>query len=114
MIQQQASPNPNAAGDPILLEFSALMRAALGPRLHRLVLFGSRARGEAHLGSDYDVLIVVDRAPAALRQMVLDVEVHMLDAHGALFASVLRSRQQWEEAQGFPFAINIAREGLPL
>ena len=114
MVQHQPLAKPNAAADPIVREFAALIRAALGPRLRRLVLFGSRARGEAYAGSDYDVLIVVDRPPASLRQRVLDVEAQMLDARGALFASVLRSEQQWQEAQGFPLAINIAREGLPL
>jgi predicted nucleotidyltransferase len=102
------------ASDPVLREFSARLRAALGSHLRHLVLFGSRARGDAGNGSDYDILIVVDDQAPSLRQTVLEVEVHMLDTHGALFASVLRSEEQWEQAQGFPLAMNIAREGLPL
>ena len=40
------------AADPILSRFRAEMRALYGARLERLVLFGSRARGDAKAGSD--------------------------------------------------------------
>ncbi len=39
------------------------LREELGDDLVAVVLFGSRARGEAHEGSDWDVLVVARRLP---------------------------------------------------
>ena len=46
--------------DPVVQEFAATLRQRLGPHLRQLLLFGSRARGDAQAGSDYDMLVVVD------------------------------------------------------
>ena len=35
-------------------------------RVHRLFLFGSRARGDSHAGSDMDVLVVLDDEPTGV------------------------------------------------
>src|SRR5450759_5454041 len=39
------------------------LRAQLGARLRAIVLFGSRARGDARLDSDIDLLVVADGLP---------------------------------------------------
>jgi predicted nucleotidyltransferase len=36
-------------------------RAEYGPRLHQIVLYGSRARGDADEESDLDLLVVLDQ-----------------------------------------------------
>lgn len=36
---------------------------AFGPRLRTVVLFGSRARGDARPASDYDILLVIEGLP---------------------------------------------------
>jgi predicted nucleotidyltransferase len=43
--------------DPDLPRLAAELRASYGPRLERVVLFGSRARGDSKLDSDYDVAV---------------------------------------------------------
>jgi len=43
--------------DPILQDVRSGIRGAFGSRLARLVLFGSRARGDATADSDYDVAV---------------------------------------------------------
>jgi predicted nucleotidyltransferase len=79
-----------------------------------MVLFGSRARGDARDDSDYDVLVVVDHRTPELRAMILDIESQLMDRYGALVATVLRSEKEWACNQGFPLARNIAREGVSL
>jgi predicted nucleotidyltransferase len=100
--------------DPIVQEFAHRVRSALGSHLKELVLFGSRARGDARPDSDYDVLVVVDKRSTNLRNRVLDVEVDLLTRDGAHFASLFRSVDEWTRSQGFPLARNIAREGVAL
>lgn len=46
-----------ALTDPVLRRFASEARAFYGPRLERLVLFGSRARGDHRPDSDYDVAV---------------------------------------------------------
>jgi uncharacterized protein len=48
-----------ALDDPILTRFAAEVRAAYGDRLERIVLFGSRARGDHRPDSDYDVAVFI-------------------------------------------------------
>ena len=47
--------------DPVLLRFRAALDDAYGARLQRVVLYGSRARGDGHETSDYDVAVFLDR-----------------------------------------------------
>jgi len=47
--------------DPVLRFIKAAVTQALGARLRQVLLFGSRARGDAAADSDYDLLVVVDR-----------------------------------------------------
>jgi predicted nucleotidyltransferase len=43
--------------DPIMRQFRAALDKAYGDRIERVVLFGSRARGDARPDSDYDVAV---------------------------------------------------------
>ena len=43
--------------DPVLTRFRAAVDALYGDRVERVVLFGSRARGDARPDSDYDVAV---------------------------------------------------------
>ena len=43
--------------DPILKRFRAALDHLYGERLERVVLFGSRARGDASADSDYDIAV---------------------------------------------------------
>ena len=43
--------------DPVMTRFRAALDAAYGARIERVVLFGSRARGDQRPDSDYDVAV---------------------------------------------------------
>jgi uncharacterized protein len=46
-----------ASSDPILARFRAALAELYGDRIERVVLYGSRARGDALPDSDYDVAV---------------------------------------------------------
>jgi predicted nucleotidyltransferase len=48
---------PSPAADPVLKRFRAALDTLYGDRIERVVLFGSRARGDAREDSDYDVAV---------------------------------------------------------
>jgi predicted nucleotidyltransferase len=52
-----------AASDPILTRFRAALDEMYGPRLERVVLYGSRARGDARPDSDYDIAVFLRDMP---------------------------------------------------
>jgi len=54
-------------------EFSTRIRAALGPNLRELRLFGSKARGDARPDSDLDVLVVVAGDRVGSEDQAIDI-----------------------------------------
>jgi predicted nucleotidyltransferase len=55
----------SATQDPVLTRFRRSLNETYGTRIERVVLFGSRARGEALPGSDYDIAVFI-RDPGEL------------------------------------------------
>ena len=51
-----------ATDDPVLKRFRAELDRVYGETLDRVVLFGSRARGDARPDSDYDVAVFLNRS----------------------------------------------------
>ena len=56
-----------------LREFSTRIRAALGTNLRELRLFGSKARGDARLDSDVDVLVIVGDDRVRAEDLAIDI-----------------------------------------
>ena len=98
--------------DQVVQDFSTALRRKLDSRVLKVFLFGSRARGDARDDSDYDMLVVVDHRTPEIRSIILDIERKLMDRNGVLVATVLRSEEEWQHAQGFPLARNIAKEGV--
>ena len=77
---------PEPPADPTLRRFRAALEEIYGVRLERVVLFGSRARGEAHAESDYDVAVflhdMTDRAQEMNR--LTDLATNILYDDGGL------------------------------
>jgi predicted nucleotidyltransferase len=82
-----------------------------------VILYGSRARRQAHEYSDYDVLVVVDGVvDMALKENIL-AQVYPLQLDtGALLTLMPYSRKQWDSPlhRATPFHRNVDREGVIL
>ena len=48
------------APDPVLARFREALGRAYGSRIARVVLFGSRARGDEYPDSDYDIAVFIN------------------------------------------------------
>jgi predicted nucleotidyltransferase len=75
------------AADNILTRFRAALDGLYGECLDRAVLFGSRARGEAGPGSDYDIAVFLKSMPDRWVELdrLADLRVRFLDETGAFF-----------------------------
>ena len=95
-------------------EFAGKARAALGERLVRLVLYGSRARGDASADSDVDLLAVVDGidgddARRVLWRLAVETELRRPDV---FLAVVVMTAEEWEAERNFNFPRAVRREGV--
>jgi antitoxin ChpS len=77
----------------------------------KLVLFGSRARGEGHEESDLDVLVWLDGASRAERREVIDLAFDVEQAFGLAVSPLVRDPST---PLGAALAAEIARDGVPL
>ena len=80
-----------------------------------LILYGSRARGDAGEYSDYDLLVLVDQPISmALKDRIL-ASVYPLELETeAMLTVVTYNRRQWESLpyQDMPFHKNVERDGV--
>jgi len=82
-----------------------------------VILYGSRARGEADKYSDYDILIIVSGpVNMALEEKILD-NVYPLELEtGAVLTLITYNKQQWDSPlyRAMPLHKNVDREGVLL
>jgi predicted nucleotidyltransferase len=80
-----------------------------------IILYGSRARGDARAYSDYDILVLVDEpASIALKDRIL-ASVYPLELEtGAMLTLVTYNRRQWDSLpyREMPFHRNVERDGV--
>ena len=100
--------------DQIIDLFLQHMREELGSHLKQVILFGSRARGDATPDSDYDCLAIVDEATPPIVGQIDEVAGEMLFRHNAVFAVFPVSEEQFKMQASNPFLQNVRKEGIVL
>ena len=76
--------------DPILRRFRSALDALYGDRIERVILFGSRARGDARPDSDYDVAVFLKDLEPGMREhfRLADIGLDFLDETGTIFEAL--------------------------
>jgi predicted nucleotidyltransferase len=100
--------------DPVLARFRTALAEIYGDRIERIVLFGSRARGDAHQDSDYDIAVflrdLTDRWREARRLAALETDI--LAETGAFIHAMPYRAGSYRERT--PLMYEIRREGVDL
>jgi predicted nucleotidyltransferase len=98
----------------IISQIKKIGRESLPPN-SKLLLYGSRARGDAHSGSDWDLLILLDKAKLEaddydiiypFRQFGWDI--------GEEISPHIYTNTQWEKWSFLPFYKNVERDKINL
>lgn len=82
-----------------------------------IFLYGSRARGDNHPDSDWDILVVTPRDKitldyeSELRDPILDIEMET----GHIISLIVYTRNDWTQKMMFsPFYLNVNKESIKI
>ena len=98
--------------DELVTLFSKKLKEQLGNRLIRIILFGSRARGDYHPDSDYDLLVIVDEVTPEVKDAIDDLAGEFLYEYSKLFPVIAVSEKQFASEKYNPLYMNIRKEGI--
>jgi predicted nucleotidyltransferase len=97
----------------VLRQLRAGLVALYGERLERVLLYGSRARGDARTDSDVDVLVVLrgDVDPMAEIRRTGGLVADLSLEHDLVLTCLFMSAEEYAEEDD-PFLRNVRREAL--
>jgi uncharacterized protein len=99
----------------ILEKFKSLLEKKLS--VHKIVLFGSRARGEASETSDMDVLVILEEINSETDlDYVSECGWESGFEQGIVLVPIVYSRHSWENSpeRSSLLALAVEREGMPV
>jgi predicted nucleotidyltransferase len=100
--------------DPILQRFRTALDELYGDRIERVVLFGSRARGDARDDSDYDIAVFIKGLSDRWREIdrIIPVVTDIIDDTGAVIHAMPYRAGAYEDRTSL--MREIRREGVDL
>ena len=95
-------------------EFKDKLSSALGPKLKKLLLFGSKARGDFKPGSDIDVFILVDKSDINTRRLIASFTTDILINSNILLSPKIIEESHFNFLKQLKtaFAKNIEKDGI--
>ena len=102
---------------PVLKHFRVAVGKAYGDRLERVILFGSRARGDADPDSDYDIAVFlrdINDLDARWTEMdrLADISTALLEETGAFVHAMAYRAGSYNERT--PLMHEVRAEGIDL
>jgi len=91
------------------------MATAISPDA-RIILFGSQAREDYHPGSDWDLLVILNKAKIEISDFdTISYPIFEFGLNeGEHFSTKLYTHSEWEKRSFTPFYKNVEKEGIVL
>lgn len=85
--------------------------------LVKMILYGSKARGDHHDHSDVDLMVLVEEPKTwENREKLSDLQFEVIMQHDAPLMSILENNQKWQNEQeiSLPLKDSIESEGVEI
>jgi len=106
--------NNNLMRDSRIARLRRDLKFRLGKNLQQIVLFGSRARGDAKPDSDYDVLVLVKDVNRSVKDAIDDIAGELLCEFGMVVSAFPTTEESVRSRRFSPLLMNVNREGVIL
>ncbi|MBI5125725.1 MAG: nucleotidyltransferase domain-containing protein [Planctomycetes bacterium] len=104
----------NRKPDKVIKQLATTLRKRLGAHIVRVILFGSRARGDYEPGSDYDVLILLNEVTKKIKDEIDEIVWQVGWDNDALITSIIHDEKTFDTHVYEPLFINVRKEGITL
>jgi len=104
----------HARSDDVLSQITHGLVERLGDHLERLVLFGSRARGDHRSDSDYDCLALVDALAPEIEDAIDEIGGELLVRRGAVVSIFPATEERFRSESHNPLFESVRDEGIVL
>ncbi len=81
-----------------------------------VILYGSRARGDYHDESDWDVLVLIDNEQSDWRfkQKLMSALYQTELKHRQIITPIIRNKKFWQELQATPLFKEVEKDGVKI
>ena len=106
------TPNDQAA----VMEYIARIRSRFSDRILAVILFGSKARGDADAESDIDLLVLLDAQSDEFRSELWRIASDVSLCYNVVLSPHVFGQARWDEARRMrlPLYRASAEDGVPL
>ena len=115
---QGKKPVNNLKVSNMLSELEKKLKLVFGNKLRKIILYGSYARNDQNLGSDIDIMVLVDMPQDDIKNyqnQILDIKVDLTTRYGIVLSVIENNYDYFYEWKEFmPFFNNVALEGVEI
>jgi predicted nucleotidyltransferase len=102
----------NAAEQQVINEFVNKVRSTFKERAKKIILYGSRARGDADEESDYDFVVLLKPFYQRDKKLLSDLGSDVSLRFGTLVMAIAISLPEFSEDRYFYFYEDVCKEGI--
>lgn len=104
----------NAREELVINEFVKKVRQTFKDRVQRIILYGSRARGDADEESDYDFLVLFDSLEPQDKKIIDEISWEVSYKYNIVLTAQAIKDAEFSEDRYFYFYENVRKEGIEL
>jgi len=106
----------NEKDKALIIEFKNRLSSDLKAHLKQIIIYGSRAKGDAHEDSDLDVIALVEHKTPELERELDDIVYQVMWDHDfrPIISLKVFGESEFHDAlkRGFSFYRNVKKEGI--